>query len=325
MKTHLHLIGTFVLLFLGPRFCQAQADASLQAAMTHFETGQFKQAELALKAYTQKHPNNPEGFFYLGRVYLQERKADQAIEALKKACELNNKHSECYHQLGEAYIAKLQQVSWIKKLPYSNRALSALQKSVALNPGNLDARVSLAEFYMNAPGIAGGSMKKAFAQAEVISKQNRQRGILLKADIYVKDERYKEAEAAYQEAVTLTPRDASVIFRLGLFYQVSAQYSKAFETFEKTLALNPEHKPTLYQLGKTCVLWKQNLDRGLETLGLYTQQPAPRNYISHASAYWRIGMLYELKGDPITARASYETALRLNPDHKPAKEALSKL
>ena len=51
----------------------------------------------------------------------------------------------------------------------------------------------------------------------------------------------------------------------------------------------------------------------------------PSDTVFPPSAHWRLGMLYEHKGDTEQARGSYEKALQLNPDHEEARKALKKL
>jgi len=46
---------------------------------------------------------------------------------------------------------------------------------------------------------------------------------------------------------------------------------------------------------------------------------------SHAAAHWRLGIIFEHKQDIDSAKNEYETALKLDPDYKLAKEALEKL
>jgi Tfp pilus assembly protein PilF len=42
-------------------------------------------------------------------------------------------------------------------------------------------------------------------------------------------------------------------------------------------------------------------------------------------AHWRMGMIYEHKGDVAQARRAYEAALKADPDNKEAQKALKKL
>jgi len=57
-------------------------------------------------------------------------------------------------------------------------------------------------------------------------------------------------------------------------------------------------------------------------LGISNQM---EGFPSHAAAHWRLGIIFEHKQDIDSAKNEYETALKLDPDYKLAKEALEKL
>ena len=52
--------------------------------------------------------------------------------------------------------------------------------------------------------------------------------------------------------------------------------------------------------------------------------PAPKAP-SHGAAHWRLGQIREQRKDVAGARREYETALRLDPSLRAAREALRKL
>ncbi len=72
-------------------------------------------------------------------------------------------------------------------------------------------------------------------------------------------------------------------------------------------------------------LYKTNLDKAEACLKEYLKTEPSKTNPSHASAHWRLGMVYENKGKKDLARKEYESALALDPKHKEAKKALSNL
>jgi tetratricopeptide (TPR) repeat protein len=51
----------------------------------------------------------------------------------------------------------------------------------------------------------------------------------------------------------------------------------------------------------------------------------PAGSPGHDAAYWRLGNLWEKKGDKKAARAAYEAALAINPNFQQAIDSLKKL
>ncbi len=81
----------------------------------------------------------------------------------------------------------------------------------------------------------------------------------------------------------------------------------------------------LYQIGRTGALSGQNLDRAEAYYKLYLQNERGSNNPSLASTHWRLGMVYEHKGEKELAREEYLSALKFDPELEQAKKALKKL
>jgi len=250
---------------------------------------------------------------------------DGAIDSFEEAVESDESSSMYHTWLGRAYIAKLQTVSFFEKGVLSGRALEHLQKAVKLDPTNVEARVSLAGYYLNAPSIAGGSKKKARQQAEEIVKYDEVRGNWILAGVLIKDEKYDEAIATIESCIEAQPENLEYRYRLAMAYQEMERYDETFAEFEKVLEMDPNAAGALYQMGRTAVFSATNLDRGIECLELYLTIEVPPGYPGPDAAHWRMGMLYEHKGDAQRAKEEFETAVSLNPDEENYRKALNEL
>lgn len=298
---------------------------SLDQGKTLFEQGDLTGARSSFEDVLRTDAGNHEALFYLGRISLEENDLDDAIDRLKKAVELEEEDSTYRTWLGRAYIAKLQAVSFFEKGMLSGRALENLKKAVDLDPSNVEARVSLGGYYLNAPSIAGGSKKKAREQAEEVLKYDPVRGNAMMAGLFVKEEKYELAVEKLENCVRAQPDNAEYGYQLGMLYQQLKQFDQSFDAFEKILAGDPNDLAALYQMGRTAVFARSNTDRGMECLERYlTMEPKP-GYPGHDGAHWRMGMLYEIRGDEVRARGEYETAVRLNPDEDGYRESLKAL
>jgi tetratricopeptide (TPR) repeat protein len=107
--------------------------------------------------------------------------------------------------------------------------------------------------------------------------------------------------------------------------QQQQAYPEAFAAFEQILAADPDHAGALYQLARTAVFAQRNEERGVACLERYLRRDHGPEEPSADAAYWRLGMLHELRGDPEAARAAYAEALALAPDESKYQQALNAL
>jgi tetratricopeptide (TPR) repeat protein len=110
-----------------------------------------------------------------------------------------------------------------------------------------------------------------------------------------------------------------------MVHQEQKNYDRAFEVFEQMLEIKPGTAAALYQVGRTAVFSGANIDRGIECLNRYLTIEVPPGYPGPDGAHWRLGMLYEHKGDLATARQHYQTAVEMNPDDDKFRKSLETL
>jgi tetratricopeptide (TPR) repeat protein len=173
--------------------------------------------------------------------------------------------------------------------------------------------------------MAGGSKKKARQQAEEIVKHDAVMGNAILADIHVKDEEYDLAIEKYRQCIEAQPENVHLRYRMGMLYQQLEQWEDAFESFEQVLEIEPGSQGALYQIGRTAAFSGKHIDRAMECLQAYLTMEIRPGYPGYDGAHWRLGMLYEHKGDLARAREEYETARRLNPDEDKYLKSLEEL
>ncbi len=123
----------------------------------------------------------------------------------------------------------------------------------------------------------------------------------------------------------IDPTDPVGYYLVGSYYRDAEKWDQAFAAYETSLEKDPHYMPALYQLGRTGVFSGQNLDRCIECMEFYLTMEPPKDSPTWADARWRLGMLYEKKGDQAKARAEFETALSIEPEHKNARKALDNI
>src|SRR5260221_1048470 len=109
---------------------------------------------------------------------------DKAIQLLKLAVAKSPRNASAHYHLGEAYGDAAQSAGIFSQASLAGKCRDEFESAVALDPNHLDARSSLLEFYVMAPGIIGGSETKALQQAQEIRKRDSLRGHLAFVQIY---------------------------------------------------------------------------------------------------------------------------------------------
>ena len=321
----LGLVSLLLCSAAAPGLALAADDPELARAVQLFEAGKLVEAKPLFEAVARKSPQNAGAAFYLGRIALAREDIEGSVQLFERAAGIEGANSNYHMWLGRAYAEKAIRASVFKK-PFLARSVhKEFEKAVDLDPANLDARFALIRFYLLAPRIMGGSVDGAMAQAEEIAKRDPMKGHQARAQVFQEEKKFDRAEQEYLTAIKEAPQNRDARFMLGLFYQEQKTYDKAFEIFEAMVKTDPPERRAYYQIGKTGLLAGTHLDRAEECLKLYLANAPKEGEPSFAWAHFRLGMVYEKKGSKSLAKQEYEETLKLQPDHKDAKEALKKI
>jgi tetratricopeptide (TPR) repeat protein len=322
------LVAPALLLAAG---CAKKATQSEQSAQTAvpvdegaqlFEEGKYDEARTYYRGVLQTDSTDVDAVVYLGRIALRQDDYDGAIQWMEEALVLAPDSSNVHFWAATAYVVKLQRKNAFELL---DKVKTHINTAVDLDSTNVEARMFLAGFLLNAPPFAGGSVDKAKEQADIIVRYDPYRGQMFWAEIYKKEKNFDEAARAYETAAAADPDSPDPYYQLGMMYQGNEAYDEAFAAFEKALTVDPEATNSLYQIGRTGVISGENLDRAVSALEQYLQTAPPAGQPTLANAHWRLGMCYELKGDLEKARLEFEAALALNPEDENAKKSLDNL
>jgi len=178
-----------------------------------------------------------------------------------------------HYTAARQYMSEAKQSSNGIRLAYLGWMIGdELEEAVRLDPNLLDARLDLVRYYIVAPRIVGGSLKKARAQAAAIAKRDAALGAFASGYIEYRQKSYGPARQKLRDAVRLAKTaqtKALALTWLGWLSQETQQYDDAFAAFEELLAVDPARVDALYEIGRTAVFAHRELDRGEEALRRY--------------------------------------------------------
>jgi tetratricopeptide (TPR) repeat protein len=267
------------------------AGAAFAQALALYKAHKYPDARIAFQDLAATEPANAKIPFYLGRIAMKRNDTPDAIAQFEKAVALAPANSDYYAELGGAYGSAARKASLFDQLGYAKKCRAALENAVELDPGNLDARRGLVDYYRQAPGFLGGGDAKAYAQAEAIRQRDLALGTLILGQLYKEDHRYAEAVSLYEEL----------------------------------LRQQPDSYIAHYSIGRIAAESGRDLDTGEQHLRACLKLTPAKDDPPLAAVHWRLGNIAEQRHDPAAARAAYRRALQLQPGFRQAADSLAKL
>ncbi len=279
----------------------------------------------------------PEAFLaYLNGLGLLGQKdrveaVNEAIDAFRRALELDPNYAQAHAGLAEAFWAKygitgerrliaearahaLKALELAPRLVKAKVALASiclgtgeadragliLQEALRLEPVNIEARVALGRVY---------EQRKEFGQAEAILRNAaaRQPGWAVLVDLasfYYRVGRFAEAEGAFMSALKLTPDNALVLLDLGGLYSMRGREEEAIFRLNESLKAHP--LPEAYSNLGTIYFFDGDFRRAI-VMFLKAVALDDRN----AALWGNLADAYRANGEREKAKATYRTAVAL--------------
>jgi tetratricopeptide (TPR) repeat protein len=284
-------LRTALIFLASAALLQAESQEFL-SALELVRAKRYPEARPLLEKVVAAEPKNAAAWYQLGMVWRGRHDTaayEEALKCLRTATDLE--------PTNERYLAdfagtSLDLANRTRSISMATNGRDAMEKAVALNPNDIDAREGLFQYYMRAPFFVGGSNTKAATQLEEIRRRDPNRAIAL-----------------------------SVLSKAD-----DKDFDGAFKLCDEELASHPTNYTALYQYGRTASLSGQNLPRGLECLqkALTIEPPNPASP-THSHVWFRIGDIQQKLGHVDEARAAYKSALEIDPSNRLAIAALEKL
>lgn len=159
-----------------------------------FKEKKFEEAKGLFETYLKSVPNHQKTIEYLGDIAGHTKNWDEAIENYKKLKTQQPNNANYWYKYGGAMGMKAKSVNKFKAFGMIDAIEKAFLKAVVLDKKHIEARWALVIFYIELPGIVGGSEKKATQYADELIAISKVDGFLAKGYIDVYYKRYKAAE-----------------------------------------------------------------------------------------------------------------------------------
>ncbi len=300
---------------------------SLEPGIAHFNARRWPDAHAFFAGAARAQPQNPDAAYWLGKTLMAENKAGDAENWFEKAAALDPRSSEYHLWLARAIGVQALRANVMRQPFLARRIKVTVDKAIALDANNIEAREMRWQFFTMAPGIMGGGADKARAEAAEILSRNRYRGQFIALQMAGRARDTAAAERTIKAMMVEYPDSLQVVSGYASRLVDGGRVSDAFAAIEAFQKRRPLDAAALYHVGRLAAVSGQQLERGEQALRKYlTVAPPPANNVPTLSVtHFRLGSIHERRGDKLTARAEYELAVRLDSRNEQAKRALAAL
>ncbi len=300
------------------------SDVAVSQLCEHTMDGaRFPEAKARMQAMTAG-TDVPLTAFARGCLFMGDGRFDKAADEFERAVTADQANAAYHFQLGQADGMRAQHANPFKQALLIRKVKGEFDRAVQLDPDLLDARVGLITYYLLAPGILGGSVDKARAQAAEMRARNPYRGGMAFAQVALHE---KDVPGAARELEALTrqyPDSAAPYVMLATGYEERKLWPDAWAAVDRLRRAQPDAPVVQYVVGRLAAESGQQLDRGAAALARYLQTTPRQGDPPLANAHLRLGTIYEQQAKKPEARAEFEAALRLDPKLAGARDGLDR-
>jgi tetratricopeptide (TPR) repeat protein len=341
---------------LGLCLLAAAAGADQSSPEALIEAGHWKKARTLVEARIRANPRDALACFLLSQVRNAFGDHQSPLSLAEKAVALDGGVAKYHRQLAEALGVTAQHSGILQQLILARRFKKEIDAAIALDPGDLQALRDLMEFYLLAPGIAGGDKAKAretavriaaidpaegYAAQARLAESNGERsrieGLLYRAveakprdyrmrislaEFYLSPEHRDLARAGQQasEAVKIDPGRAGAYAILARCYAAGERWSDLDSTLATAEKESPDDLVPNYRAAEVLLEANRALDRAAGCLRTYLSVEPEGNEPALAEAHWKLGLVYAKLGRAREAAAEWREAVRLDPDSPAARD-----
>jgi Flp pilus assembly protein TadD len=239
---------------------------SLEQARKHYNRTEFEQSLKVLQAIPTK---DAAVYELIGRNQYMQGEYKKATEALDKALNLDPENAEIALWLGRAYGRRAETSSPFTAPGHASKARQYFERSVKLNPLNMEALSDLFEYYLEAPGFLGGGVDKAEKIAEQIAEIDVGEGHWAQARLAEKRKELGSAEEQLRRAIEASPQRIGRFIDMARFLAKQGRFQEADQNIAHAEKIAPNAPKLIFAKADLYVKHKRNLDVAKSLLKKY--------------------------------------------------------
>ena len=256
------------------------------------DLAQTTEAIEAFQTVIQLVPNHARAHQMLGIAYLRQNAYQKAIQALRRAIELdptdldNDYHP--YYDLGMVYL----------KQNKCDDAIQLFEQAIQLNRDHIRAYYSLGTAYIRVGNVEKG--------VEQIKK-------------YEALKPYANRVSQLETSIQRAPKNSELWYQLGLVHLRYDKFELAIKSLEKSIEQNPNNRQ-VYNTLAACYMRLSHFEKMQQAC-----EAAVRLAPNEANGHNNLGMSYSLQEKYLEAMNSFLTAIRLDAENPKFHQNLGKV
>ena len=338
-------------------FCAvAVSRAEQSSAEGLIESGHWKRARAIVEARVRDTPGDALSNFLLSQVRGAFGDRSTPLALAEKAVALDGRTAKYHRQIAEVLGVTAQHAGTIQQLFLARRFRKEIDTALSLDPQDVQALRDLLEFYLLAPGIAGGDPNKAVEVAGRIAAIDASEGLLARARIADSYKQVAARESLVRQAAEARPPTYKARIALAQFYLESGHSNLSAAEAEAKTAMNadpgrvdayailaalyadrgrwseldstlavalrevPDNPVPHYRAAERLLATGRDPVRAERYLRVYLAQEPEGSQPPTSEARWELGLALQAQGRAAEALAEFKESVRLNPESRGAQE-----
>jgi tetratricopeptide (TPR) repeat protein len=182
------------------------------------DTGHWKKARAIVETRLSQNPNDALANFLLSQIRNAFGDYTTPLPLAEEAVALDGRVAKYHRQVAEATGLEAQHANAFRLIILARQFRSEIDTAISLDPHDIQAHRDLLEYYLVAPGIAGGDVQKASAMAKQIGQLDAAEGLLAEARVSSFRKRFNETGDLLRQAAGLQPSNYRARLALAKFY-----------------------------------------------------------------------------------------------------------
>jgi len=220
----------------------------IEQAKKAIDAEQYEKAKVMLKNIIQAKPSNGKAAFLLGNIYLKQNIEDSAALAFQRGVSASEGGKFNSIGLGQLDLDKGDAAAARAKFDAVIR--DAKKKDV-------EEYIYVAKAYMDSEKPNYKAAIEVLNKAKAANPNSAEVQLAL-GDAYYGDRNQNEAYAAYRGAFALDNTLIRAKMQLGVLLKGAKAYTKAVESYDEVIKMNPNYGPVYRELAETYYLWGNN-------------------------------------------------------------------
>ena len=191
------------------------------------DAGHWKKARAVVETRLSQNPNDALANFLLSQIRNAFGDYKTPLPLAQKAVALDGRVAKYHRQVAEATGLEAQHANAFQLIVLARQFRSEIGLAISLDPDDIQAHRDLLEYYLVAPGIAGGDIQKAVVMAKQIGRIDAAEGLLAEARVCSFRKQFTEVGELLRQATALQPSSYRARLALATFYSAPEGFNAA--------------------------------------------------------------------------------------------------